>query len=264
MEPLPLFYQQFFTSDSLLARDTLLFREKQNVRIEQNGLSGHLMPTTLRRSDDATALCLLAFALFVLIYRLGRSSVHELVGSYFFSQSSGGHEEKWPELPLMLFAVMTALEVSLLFYVYADQHWSLVLLPVGHTLLLGIYALITLFVLSLQQVGYLLTHAIFLLSSQRQRLRICYALTFGLQALLLFVLTLLTIYFDWTPEWVFFGLVFVLLFVKILSIFKAFPVFFSEKYGSLHFFIYFCALEAAPLLLLWSTLVEITNLLSAF
>ena len=54
----------------------------------------------------------------------------------------------------------------------------------------------------------------------------------------------------------------VLLFVKIWLLWRCFSVFFKKKHGILHLFVYFCTLEGAPIVVLCTSLIEITSTLT--
>ena len=51
----------------------------------------------------------------------------------------------------------------------------------------------------------------------------------------------------------------VLIFIKILTIYKTYVIFFNQKALYLQIILYFCALEMVPLLSLWGGLAVIVN-----
>lgn len=77
--------------------------------------------------------------------------------------------------------------------------------------------------------------------------------------LLFFPLLLLLIYFQIDLKIVLISGLTLLLIVKILLLLKCFSTFFEKFYGILHLFVYFCTLEAAPVVVLWTILKEFTK-----
>ncbi len=263
MPALPLRYENPYAADPLLAKDTLLFREVRDMRSERVGMQGRLMPFTLQRSDAALMLCLLVFVVMVVLYRSTRHTLRQLVSDFVFASNTANNDEPKNVLPQWAFCLLTAIEAALLFAFYAEGHWTFQLFPVSRAAVLGLYVAASLCIVALQQVGYAVTHSVFFTPAQHLALHRPTVFLFALQAVLFFAFVLATIFFDLSEENMFYALLVLLLFVKIWGISRSFSFFFHEKYGLLHFFIYFCTLEAAPLLLLWSTLVGLTNFLNA-
>ena len=263
MDTLPLRYENPYAADPLLAQDTLLFREVPDMRLERVGVPGRLMPFNLVHSDAAILLCFAVFIVLVLLYRSTRHTLRQLLSDFVFTTGTATTDEPRNVLPHWAFCLLTAVELALLFTFYAEDHWSFQLFPLSRAALLGVYVGVALCVVALQQMGYALVHSVFFPSSQALALRRPTVFLFALQAVLLFAVLLATIFFDFSEQNLLLGLLSVLLFIKIWGVFRIFSFFSHEKYGSLHFFVYFCTLEAAPVLLLWSTFVELTNFMSA-
>lgn len=76
---------------------------------------------------------------------------------------------------------------------------------------------------------------------------------------LLFPLVLLIVFFDLNPQISLILFIFVMILVKILLFYKCFSNFFNNMYGILHLFLYFCALEVIPDLLLWKSILLANN-----
>ena len=77
--------------------------------------------------------------------------------------------------------------------------------------------------------------------------------------MLLFPLVLLLIYFQISVQNAAFYFIFVLSFVKILTFYKSYIIFFKQKDYFLQIILYFCTLEMIPLSVLWTALMVITN-----
>lgn len=259
-----LFYEGFFERDSLLAHDSLLFHQPGNYWDERWGMPAELMPETLYRNDGVTFILLLGFLLLVGWVLLRRRSFGEQVSSFLFpqstqSQSATATEQAGRELMLALLAVVASLLASVLVYSYAIGRWNLGLIPLSSLQLLGIYSGVCFLFLIAKQQLLRFVNSIFFTSEKRQLWRRDYAFLFTLESVMLLPLALLAVYFGIPSEKVVLYLLFLLLFVKSLVLIRDFTYFFAKIYGFLHLFVYFCALEAAPLLVLWAVLDRLTN-----
>ena len=259
-----LFYEGFMARDSLLANDSLLFRQPENYLAGQWGMSVEYVPEALH-SNDGVALFLLGFFfLSVVVVLLRKTSFSERVNNFVYPQSIQTNDvlNSGEEFVQMLLAVMVSMLGAVLYFGYASLHWNLHLAPFSMFQLLGIYAGVCLGYLILKQQLLACVNAVFFKHEKRELWRKDYGLVFSIGALLLFFLVLLAVYVDLTQEKVAYGLLFVLLFVKSLVFLKDFTYFFDKIYGVVHLFVYFCALEAVPLLVLWTALNRLTNYLT--
>ena len=88
-----------------------------------------------------------------------------------------------------------------------------------------------------------------------------YTFIYVAEAMLSLVLALVVVYQPVPPGDVLLSTSCLVVFVKILLLFKTYQIFFPKMYGSLHLIVYFCTLEIMPLLVLWRAL-KYTALLS--
>jgi len=77
-----------------------------------------------------------------------------------------------------------------------------------------------------------------------------YTLLLSAEAMLFFLLALVAVYLPIPPEMLSIMTVALIVFVKLLLLFKTFQIFFPKMYGTLHLFVYFCTLELMPLLVM--------------
>lgn len=83
----------------------------------------------------------------------------------------------------------------------------------------------------------------------------------SLEGVLLFPLVLLQIYFSLSLQAAFVYALIVVLFVKMLTLYKSYTIFFKRIAVSLQIILYFCALEMIPMMVLWGMLVITDNYL---
>lgn len=238
-----LLYENFFAPDSLLRNDSLLFRDRRHEVHPATAPSAQLMPDSVQRNDFVVGSLLFSFLLLTL-------SIRAKAHSY--------------EVMLSLLALCTSLLTGVLTYTFAYGSWNLLSPTLPPLLLPALYVAATLVMLLLKQRLYHFVHCTFFTPAQRLLWRRRYARLFLLQTALLFLLTLATVYLHLTPENILYGAAGVLLFVKTWLLIASFSTFFDKFHGLLHLFVYFCALEALPLLLLGSALAAITLQLTAF
>ena len=81
------------------------------------------------------------------------------------------------------------------------------------------------------------------------------------EGLLLFPLVMLLSYFDISIRSAVIYTLIVVIFVKILTFYKTYLIFFQKKGLILQNFLYLCALEIVPLLILWGALLLINSFL---
>ena len=77
----------------------------------------------------------------------------------------------------------------------------------------------------------------------------------------LFPLVLLLAYFEFSMQNAILYCIFILSLAKILTFYKTYIIFFKQNKLFLQIILYFCALEIVPLVMLWSGLLGITNIL---
>ncbi len=263
-DSLPLFYRCGEQLDSLLARDSLLFRRTLSYGTQGVGMEAQLLPPALFRNDGVNVALISCFLLTLLFLAYSRQQLSKRVKAFFMPQTpatSASHYDGGTfELVHFLLGCQLSLICALLFYSYGCEHLSVSIINLSPLLLLSIYAGVIMAALVVKQRLYHFVHATFFDKVQRMRWYESFSLLFIFESLILFPLALLSVYFDLAPEKVSIILAAVLLFVKILLFLKAFNVFFGKIKGCLHLFLYFCALEVLPLLLTWGILVELTRL----
>jgi hypothetical protein len=81
----------------------------------------------------------------------------------------------------------------------------------------------------------------------------------SIEGMILFPAVLLQAYFNMSEQNVIIYFIIVLFFVKILTFFKCYVVFFRRNVFKLQIILYFCALEMMPLLVFWGALDFVAN-----
>lgn len=263
-DSLPLLYLGNEHIDSLLAADSMLFRGNAGYSGSGAGMQAQPLPPALFRNDGVSIALLSCFLLTLLYLASSRRRLSERIKTFFrpkqsTTTSSIAEPETYEWVHLLLGCQLSIIG-ALLFYSYAREQLSVDLINLTPLTLLGIYTAVFMTMLIVKQRLYHFVHAIFFTTAERRRWYESYSLLFIIESLVLFPLALLSVYFDLAPEKVSISLAILLLFVKILLFFKSFSVFFGKLKGCLHLILYFCALEAIPLLIAVVILIELTRL----
>lgn len=259
-----LFYESFFARDSLLRNDSLLFAPPSPGAEAFDALPVELLPPSLAADDGVNGVLLCCLLLLLVAVLLQQTRLADRLTSFFYpstgkSSTSGKKELDRSELPILVLAIMSSLLVAVIFFAYACR--ELPALPLTSIQSIGIYGAVSFLFLVARQRLQALVNAIFFPKEQRQLWCRDYGLIFSLESVLLWPIALLVIYAEIPTETTAYALAIMLLFVKSLALAKDFAYFFRKIYGVLHLFVYFCALEAAPLLILWEVLNRLTNFL---
>ena len=78
-------------------------------------------------------------------------------------------------------------------------------------------------------------------------------------SILLFPLVLTLIYYPSYPRSLFYLIAFIYLISRIIFIYRGIKIFLTDIYGILYFILYLCALEIAPLLVLYKGTILLYN-----
>ena len=108
---------------------------------------------------------------------------------------------------------------------------------------------------------YVIINSVFFTQRKSQRWLKLFIFLYALEGIAIFPGAMLAVYFSISLKNIVYYFCFILFFFKILTFYKCWSIFFRQKGGFLQTFLYFCALEIVPLLILTSgMLLLIDNL----
>ena len=144
-------------------------------------------------------------------------------------------------------------------YIFATKllHYDFRLEP--QSLVVAVFLGLFLAYFLLKWMAYSIVNGVFFGKRARQQWMLSFLLLVALEAVLLFPLILLLVYFDINAEKALFALAFIVFLNKILTFYKAWSIFFREKTLSLQIFLYFCTLEIMPMLAMGGIWLMMTN-----
>ena len=244
-----------FDEGGFFSRDSLLHSE---VPYRPYGFAGETVPFRLR-SDAWSGLLLLVCLLLAasLVMRLGRK-LGELTRDVLFP-IPGKKEEPIVDDPLrrstrLVSVVLLSLSAAMLTFCYEQHDVDFYTFPETPYVLFGVFFLLwtSYFVAKRMLSGFV--EWVFFRQEKIQTMSRARTFLYAAESLLLFVVALAATYLPLSLDEVLVTSLLVVIFVKILLLFKAGQLFFPKFYGALHLFVYFCTLEVMPLLVMTQVL----------
>ena len=251
---LPQYYREGFFS-----KDTLFHPELPGGRY---GTAGDPVPYSVHGDNVLTLLLLSCFIVAVIAFSNVRGFFARQAKHFFNMSRPAATEitETATEVRFQVFlAFLAGLLLSLLFYFYTLHYVGETFVLKSQYHLIVIYmGIIVSYMLVKTMVQSLVNMVFFGGKKNIQWIKAVLFVT-SVEGIVLFPLVILRAYFDLSMQNVVIYFIIVLIIVKILTIFKAFVIFFRRNVVSLQIILYFCALEMVPLLALWGTLVFTAN-----
>ena len=250
---LPKYYREnFFSNDSLYHPE---------LDAGRYGVAGDPVPESMMNDSLITGLLILCFLTMTFAFSKISGFIGRQVKDFFYVQK-GEHSvaETGDEINFqIIFSVITCLTISLLYYLYVTATGNDTFIFSTEHMLLGVIFLIMAAYFLLKYLVYWVVNTIMFGSSKNKKFLTSLIFIISIEGVLLFPVLLLRAYFQFPLQSAMiytFGVVF---FIKFLTIYKTYIIFFNQKALYLQIILYFCALEMVPLLSLWGGLAVIVN-----
>ena len=251
---LPQYYRENYFS-----RDSLLHPELPGGRY---GVAGDPVPYNVHNDNVVTSLLLLCFVIAVISIASVRHFFLRQLKHFFYIPQEGTSTSSvtTSELRTQTFLVgVAALLMALLYYFYTIEF-------IGETFVLSSpYYLILIYLgmmsgyFLLKALLYSVSNVVFFDGKRNGHWIKTLLFITSIEGVLLFPGVLLIAYTTLPVQNVEFYFIIVLIFVKILTIYKTYIIFFRQNVVRLQIILYFCALELVPLLTLWGALAITAN-----
>lgn len=240
-----------FDAFDYFASDTLLHSE---VPCQTYGFAATETPFRLRHDGWSGLLLLLCTVLAAKLVLRIRKKFRELLRDTFFP-IQGKKEEPVADDPLRystrLAAVcLLSLSVAVIFFSYSQHDVGYYPFPETPYLLFGAFFLLCLAYFFLKRMMGSFVNWIFFRKEKIITWQRSFTFLLVAEALLFFALSLAVSYLSMSQENILFMTVALVLFAKLILIFKTYQIFFPKIHGILHLFVYFCTLELIPMLVL--------------
>jgi hypothetical protein len=250
-----------YNRQSFFAKDTLIYKENQSGRF---GIAGDPVPYSVRTDNVLTPL--LIFGILMLMYSVRRSSrLFAFQLRNFFhtvrTDSSIQRETAAEKRYLLYMDVYTAVILGLMFFFYSKAYIAETYVTYSEYSLMAIFVGIAMAYFVFEYLLQKLVNNIFFSQHANELWSTSKFLVTAIAGVLLTPMLLLMAYFGLSIENSLIYTLSIVVFVKILLIYKSFIIFFQKTGDFLQNFLYFCALEIVPPLLIWGILVYVANFL---
>jgi len=251
-----------YLHDSFFEHDSVCTAE---VSTKGYGVAGDPVPYKLRSDNTVTLLLVVSFIVFSVSLAHSQHFITRQLKNFFFIQRNADDEpvgETSGEVRFQLFLVVVGcLLVALAGYMYVVDGVSQTFVLDNDSQLIALLFAATLAFTGVKALLYTMVGHVFFDGKKNIQFLKSVLFIYASASVLLFPIVMLMIYFDLSVQSATYLLGFVLIMVKILSFYKCWVIFFRQKGGVLQTFLYFCTLEATPLLAFGGLMVVLIDFL---
>lgn len=228
------------------------------------GFSGETRPYELRNDEwiTVTLLCSFLFLVFFIryIWRFLTLQAKEFLNPTLPDSTSSQESKSSLENHYSFFiTIILGIMYSLIFYGYTQQSLRLFLGQLSPHTLIGHYIICILSYFAIRKLSYNFVNCIFFDKLKQRKWKNAYSFLILTETVLLFPVLLVLVYFNVPFQKSLYIILFLFFFVKTLQLIKIFQILFNKLYCLFHFFVYFCALEIIPIVIIWTILTQTTN-----
>ena len=250
---LPQYYKESFFSN-----DTIFHSEVGGGRY---GVAGDPIPEILSSDSLITGLLILCFLLITFAFsRISGFFLKQIKDFFYIQKGERSMTETGNEIKMQLIiTAITCLTCAMLYYLYTIHVVTdTFIFSTKHTLL-GVVFLVMVAYFLLKYLLYTIVNKILFDGGKHKKFLTSWVFMTSVEGVFLFPALLLQAYFQFPVQNVAYYCFGVLIFIKILTFYKSYVIFFSQKGLYMQNILYFCALEMVPLLSLWGGLAVIVN-----
>lgn len=253
---LPVCYKQSFFQDNPHYHPELPFHSY--------GYIAEPLPYRLWRDDILSSLLLLIFVLLLLLINRTRSFIREQSHDFLFtphmSQTFSTSVTTSLEYGTRVFLTFVLSMVGgLCFFSYIQMQYTIFMGQLSPYFLLGLYTVCFLLFFSTKRLLLNFVNWVFFDKIKRHFWNQSYNFLYMVETLLLLPIIAIYIYFSIPTKMSLLAILFVVVLVKVMLLYKSYQIFFPKIYGILHLLSYLCALEIMPLVALWALLSAVTD-----
>lgn len=252
---LPKYYKESFFS-----KDTLFHPEIAGGRY---GVAGDPIPYTVRSDDTISLLLIISFVIVMVSYAKSKQFIVRQIKSCFYVHNNESSiSETSNEIRFQLFmVVLTCLLWSLLQYFFTTHYISTTFILPSQYHLIAIFFGMNVGYFVLKGLLYSWVNTVFFGRKNNLQWMKTYLFITSVEGVLLYPAVLLQSYFDISIRQVVFYTISAVVFVKLLTFYKSYTIFFSRISLFFQIILYFCALEAVPMATLIGSLAITGNYL---
>lgn len=246
--------------DIIYTRDT---SSHVTLSLGSQGVLGEPAPYAISTDDTISCLLLGGFVITMLAVSYSWQFLLRQVKNFFYvPRSVADMQETSGEIHFLRFLVlMTALFLAILDYFYARVYMPGEFVFDSQVLVIGILFVINSVYFLFKGAAYGIVNWVFFYDKNNGQWRRVSLFLVSMEGVLLFPIVLLQVYFDIPYETTLTYTLIVIFFVKILTFYKTFTIFFKRTGLFLQNILYFCALELIPMVALVGILMITGNYL---
>lgn len=241
--------------------DSLYARSLEEVGT--SGMPGEPLPYLIRTDWSIGLLMIVCFACISLVLRNGKKYLLQHIKSFFRQRERASLFDEQAAINLqytLLLGAVACILTGTAFYHFFVHQTPRLIDHLPSVAWIGIYALACLLLILAKRLLYAIVNGIFFDYDRRRRWADAYLDIIAFTGLALFPAMMVVVYLDLTSEHFLMTVLSILFITKIMLFYKCARNFFRLPHGSLHLFVYFCALELTPDFLLWKSLEQINDL----
>lgn len=244
-------------SEFLQELDSITGRETTTTSLQVSGKAGDPVPYRFRTDNFVTIVLMVSFFLVVWVISRSRRFLAHSVKDFFHVRVRENlfAERTDNELRGQIFLVFqTCFVLGILFFDCTQELQTEVFNQVSPYKILGVSTAICSLYYLLKVGISTFVNNIFFPRDKCERWAESYMLTVLALGLSLFPVALLVVYFDLSFHHMVVLSCSLIMANKLLLLYKTYSIFFRYTLGWVHLILYFCTLEATPLLILWRAL----------
>lgn len=253
---IPLYYKESFFS-----KDTLYHPE---INAGRYGVAGDPVPYSIKGDNIITAMLLGGFILALIAFANSRRFIFMQARNFFFESRESKNEmtETTNEYRFQFFFLLqTCLLLSIILFIYTQDSIAdtFVLESQYHLIAIFFGSFTAYFIIKMLLQAFV--NWVFFERHNNSRWFKSSLFITSAESIAIFPLVMLMSYFNLSMQNAVTYMAVVIISVKILSFYKCLIIFFKRNAVFSQIFLYFCALEIMPLLLLYGTLATIIDYL---
>ena len=250
---LPQYYRENFFS-----KDTLYHEELTGGRF---GVAGDPIPYSISSDNVISSLLLGCFVITMLAFSAGRNFIlHSIKNFFYIPKTESGRDVTSGEIgALYFFLLQTALLSALLYFLYVRNFVADTFTLSDEYMVAGIIFGVMVGYFTIKMILYSVSNLTFFDSKKNGQWFRAFLFLTAMEGIALYPSTLLLSYFDVSTKFITYYVAITVIFVKILTFYKSFVIFFRQNGLFLQIILYFCALEIIPLFALWGGLEVMIN-----
>jgi len=253
---LPLYYKEnFFSKDSLYHPE---------IKGGRYGVAGDPLPYTIKGDSVMTTMLLGSFILALIAFANSRRFIYMQAKNFFFEPREGTDDvaETTNEYRFQFFLMLqTCLLLSIISFIYTQERVADTFLLESQYHLTAIFFGSFAAYFAIKLLLQALINWVFFDRRSNNRWFKSSLFIISAEGIAIFPLVMLMSYFNLSMQSTVTYMAVVIISVKLLSFYKCLIIFFKRNAVFSQIFLYFCALEIMPLLLLYGTLVTVIDCL---